>query len=77
MHRGQLQLILYPGFVFIISIAIAPLTGRRRTFHSGAIPVNHLEVEKIRLQSAPRPHLLVPAIPKSFADPRKWPGKDC
>ena len=24
MHRGQVQLILYPGFVFIISIAIAP-----------------------------------------------------
>ena len=73
---AQVQLILYPGFVFIISIAIAPLTGRR-TFHSGAIPVNHLEVEKIRLQSAPRPHLLVPAMPKSFAAPRKWAGKDC
>ena len=80
---GQVQLILYPGFVFIISIAIyrpphnyRPLTGRR-TFLSGAIPVNHLEVEKIRLQSAPRPHLLVPAMPKSFAAPRKWAGKDC
>ena len=57
MHRGQVLLILYPGFVFIISIAIAPLTGRH-IFHSGAIPVNHLEVEKIRLQSAPGPTYL-------------------
>ena len=63
-----MQLILYPGFVFIISIAIALLTGRQ-IFHSGAIPVNHLEVEKIRHQSAVRAHLLVLAMPKSFPAP--------
>ena len=68
LYSGGVQLILYPGFVFIISIAIALLTGRH-IFLSGAIPVNHLEVEKIRHQSAARTHLLVLAMPKSFPAP--------
>ena len=71
---------LRPGAVnFISLLCVYNLHCHRppHIFKEGAIPVNHLEVEKIRLQSAPRPHLLVPAMPKSFAAPRKWAGKDC